>query len=82
MKAYVNIVTKTGTALQVVKRLRQQDKEVLSVDALYGRFDAVCVIQAGQLEELDKIVYDVIQSDPNVLRTETSIVLGFKTGNQ
>jgi len=79
MRAYVNIETKPGTAIAVVNRLRKLDSQVLSADAIYGRFDAVCVIQAPVLEDIDKVVFDAIQSDPNVLKTETSIVLGLQT---
>ena len=78
MKAYVNIETKPGTALSVVSRLRERDQVVISADAIYGRFDAICVIEADSLEDIDRTVYEIIQSDPNVIRTETSIVLGFK----
>ena len=79
MRAYVNIETKPGTAIMVVNRLRKLDGQVLSADAIYGRFDAVCVIQAPILEDIDKVVFDAIQSDPNVLKTETSIVLGLQS---
>ncbi len=78
MRAYVNIETKPGTAISVVKRLRKNNREVLSADAIYGRFDAICVIQADILEDIDRIVFEKIQSDKNVTKTETSIVLGIK----
>jgi DNA-binding Lrp family transcriptional regulator len=79
IKAYVNIETKPGTAIIVVNHLRKEEKQVLSADAIYGRFDAVAVIQAPALEDIDKVVFEVIQSDPNVLKTETSIVLGLQS---
>ena len=79
MRAYVSIETKLGTAIMVVNRLRKEDKQVLSADAIYGRFDAIAVIQAPALEDIDKVVFEVIQSDPNVLKTETSIVLGLQS---
>ncbi len=78
MRAYVNIATRPGTAINVVRRLRENEEEILSADAVYGRFDAIAVVQAPVLEDLDQIVFDTIQSDPNVMRTETSIVLGVK----
>jgi len=79
MKAYVNIETKPGTVLSVVTRLRDNSDAILSADAIYGRFDAICVVQAPALEDIDKLVFETIQSNPNVLHTETSIVLGFRT---
>lgn len=78
MRAYVNIETKPGTVIQVVNRMRERNKEIISADALFGRFDAVLVIEAPALADLDQIVYKIIQSDPNVTRTETSIVLELK----
>jgi len=78
MKAYVNIETKPGTAIQVVNRMKENSKAVISADAIYGRFDAVLVVEAPTLEDIDHLVYTIIQSDPNVIRTETSIALGSK----
>jgi len=76
MKAYVNIETKPGTVFQVVNHMREKSKEIISADAIYGRFDAVLVVEAPTLDDIDQLVYTIIQSDPNVTRTETSIVLG------
>lgn len=78
MKAYVNIETKPGTVIQVVRSMREKNKGIISADAIYGRFDAVLVVEAPTLEDIDQLVYQIIQSDPNVTHTETSIVLGIK----
>jgi len=78
MKAYVNIETKPKTSIELVRRLRERGNEIISADAIYGRFDVICVVEAPTLEDIDQLVYDVIQSDPSVTRTETSIVLGLK----
>jgi DNA-binding Lrp family transcriptional regulator len=55
--------------------MRVKIKEVVAADAIFGRFDAIAVIQASTLEEINKIVYKIIEKDPNVTRTETSMVL-------
>ncbi len=75
MKAYILISTKPGTSLEVVKRIREKVKEVVVADAIFGRYDAVMIIEAPALENINQIVYKVIEKDPNVIRTETSIVL-------
>ncbi|MCW4018050.1 MAG: Lrp/AsnC ligand binding domain-containing protein [Candidatus Bathyarchaeota archaeon] len=75
MKAYILLNTKPGTSLQVVERIRVKTKEVIVADAIFGRFDAVVVVEAPTLEAINKIVYGIIEKDPTVIRTETSIVL-------
>jgi len=75
MKAYILISTKPGTSLDVVKRIKEKTKEVVTADAIFGRYDAIIVIDAPALESINQIVYKIIEKDPNVTRTETSIVL-------
>ena len=75
MKAYILISTKPGTSLDVVKRIKEKTKEVVTADAIFGRYDAVLIIEAPALENINQIVYKIIEKDPNVTRTETSIVL-------
>ncbi len=74
MKAYILLSTKLGTSLEVVKRLREV-KETLVADAIFGRYDAIVILEAPCLEDINKVVYKIIEKDPNVTRTETSIVL-------
>lgn len=75
MKAYILLNTKLGTSLEVVQRIKDRVKEVINADAIYGRYDAIVVLEAPALENINQIVYKVIEKDPNVTRTETSIVL-------
>jgi DNA-binding Lrp family transcriptional regulator len=74
MKAYILLSTKLGTSLEVVKRL-QAVKETVVADAIFGRYDAIVILEAQTLEDINKVVYKIIEKDPNVTRTETSIVL-------
>ncbi|MGQ9596465.1 MAG: Lrp/AsnC ligand binding domain-containing protein [Thermoproteota archaeon] len=74
IKAYVFIVTKPGTSIDVVKEIRKV-KGVQSADPIYGRFDIIATIEAETPEELTKLMYEVIERVPSILRTETSIVL-------
>ena len=75
MKAYILLSTKLGTSLEVVHRIREKLKEAISADAVYGRYDAIIVLEAPSLENINQVVYRIIEKDPDVTRTETSIVL-------
>lgn len=75
MKAYILLSTKPGTSLEVVQRIKEKVKEVIVADAIFGRYDAIIVLEAPALENINQVVYKIIEKDPNVTRTETSIVL-------
>jgi len=75
MRAYILIETKPGTSLQVAERIKSKVKEVVQADAIYGRFDAIITIEAPNLESINEILYKVIEKDPNIIHTETSLVL-------
>ena len=75
MKAYILITTKPGTSLEVVKRIKAKVKEVVTADAIFGRYDAILVLEAPELHEINKVVYKIIEKDPAVTRTETSIAM-------
>jgi DNA-binding Lrp family transcriptional regulator len=75
MKVYIMIQTKPGTSEKVVDSIKERVKEALNVDSIYGRFDAIVIIEAPDLEKINEIVYKVIGKDPNIVHTETSIVL-------
>lgn len=75
MRVYVFIETKPATSLEVVKRIKSRVKEVVQADTIYGRFDAVIVVEAPNLESVNEILYKVIERDPNIIHTETSPVL-------
>lgn len=75
MMAYILLNTKPGTSLQVIDRIKVKTKGAISAHAILGRFDAVVVIEAPTLKQINEIVYHIIEQDPTVTRTETSIVL-------
>ena len=75
LKAYILISTKPGTSLEVIQRIREKAKETIAADAIFGRYDAVVILEAPSLAEINQVVYRIIEKDPNVIRTETSIVL-------
>lgn len=75
MKAYIFIRTRPGTSEEVVKRIKSRVEGVLQADSIYGRFDAVVLVEAPDLESINELVYKVIGRDPDIVHTETSIVL-------
>lgn len=76
MKAYILLSTKPGTSLEVVARIKEKvGNVVVGADAIFGRYDAIVVMEAPELDQINRLVYKIIEKDPNVIRTETSIVL-------
>jgi DNA-binding Lrp family transcriptional regulator len=82
LKAYVFLQTKPGTSEEVLQHLAKLTKVegVTQVDSVYGRFDAIVTIEAQDLEQLGNIVYRVIERVPDVIRTETAVVLSHHKG--
>ena len=75
MRAYIFVKTKPGTSEDVVRRIKSRVKEVLQADSIYGRFDAIIIVEAANLESISEILYKVIEKDPNIIHTETSLAL-------
>ena len=75
MKAYILLSTKPGTSLDVVAKIKEKVKEAIVADAIFGRYDAIIILEAPALENINQLVYKIIEKGPNVIRTETSIVL-------
>ena len=75
MRAYIFINTKPGTSEEVVKRIKSRVREVVQADSIYGRYDALIIIEAPKLESINEILYRVIEKDPNIIHTETALAL-------
>jgi DNA-binding Lrp family transcriptional regulator len=75
VRAYIFIETKPGTSIEVAKRIKNKVKEVVQADAIYGRFDVIAIIEAPDLESVKEILYNIIEKDPDIIHTETSLVL-------
>jgi DNA-binding Lrp family transcriptional regulator len=71
LRAFVMITVKPGTSEDLVRSRRI--KGVKMANSVLGRFDAVVVIEAESLEELRKIIYEMVEQHPNVAHTETLI---------
>ncbi|MGA2573266.1 MAG: Lrp/AsnC ligand binding domain-containing protein [Candidatus Methanomethylicaceae archaeon] len=71
MRAFVLVRTKPGTSEEVVKSRRI--KGVKIANSVLGRVDVILVIEAYTLEEIRNILYEMVEKNPNVVRTETLI---------
>lgn len=78
LRAFVLVRMKPGTSEDIVRSRRI--KGVRMANSVLGRYDAVVVIEASSLEELHKIIYEMIEQHPNVVRTETLISIFHQPG--
>ena len=67
------VTMKPGTSEEIVRSRRI--KGVKMANSVFGRFDAVVVVEAKSLEELRRIIYEMVERHPNVVHTETLISL-------
>ena len=77
LRAFVMITVKPGTSEDIVRSRRI--KGVKMANSVLGRFDAVIVVEAESLEELRRIIYEMIEQQPNVLHTETLVSIFHST---
>ena len=73
LRAFVMVTVKPGTSEEIVRSRRIRG--VRMANSVLGRFDAVVVVEAESLEELRKIIYEMVEQHPNVIHTETMISL-------
>ncbi|ELY95407.1 MULTISPECIES: Lrp/AsnC ligand binding domain-containing protein [Natrialba] len=74
VEAYVLLMTAAGTARPVLASLRELDA-VTRASIIAGEFDIIAEVEADSNQELLSLVTEQIQSDENVGRTRTCIVL-------
>ena len=70
MKAFVLIKARIGEISLVTRRLKAIEG-VLEVDATFGPWDGVVIVEADALEDLGDVVYDGIQCTAGVEDTMT-----------
>jgi DNA-binding Lrp family transcriptional regulator len=69
LRAFVMVSMKPGTSQDIVTSRRI--KGVKMANSVLGRFDAVVVVEADNLDELRRIIYEMVEQHPNVVHTET-----------
>lgn len=74
MKAYILIKIRTGEVRQVVRQLRKLEA-VESADMTFGLYDAVAVVQNGDINKLGALLASDIQPIPGILETLTCLAV-------
>lgn len=78
MRAYVLIESVVGKANAVavgVTKLKFDDANVVSVDAVTGPFDVIALLESDDLDKLGRAITDGIQQVEGVQRTTTCLVV-------
>ena len=69
IRAFVLLTMRPGTSEEIVQSRRI--KGVTLANSVLGRFDAIAIIEADNSEQLTQIIYEMIETHPSVVRTET-----------
>ncbi|MHC1586752.1 MAG: Lrp/AsnC ligand binding domain-containing protein [Candidatus Hecatellaceae archaeon] len=73
IRAFILVTSKPGTSEEIVRTRKIRGVKI--ANSVFGRFDAVVVVEAKDLDELRKIVYEMVEKVPSVVHTETLISL-------
>jgi DNA-binding Lrp family transcriptional regulator len=74
MKAYILIKVRTGEIRQVVKQLRKVES-VKSAEMTFGPYDAIAVVENGDISKLGLLLASEIQPIPGVEQTLTCLAV-------
>jgi DNA-binding Lrp family transcriptional regulator len=78
--AYVLVRTKPGTSHEILGS--RKIRGVQMANSVFGRYDAVLVIAAKDMDELSRTIYDVVERHPNVEHTECLISIPYPPKEQ
>jgi len=73
VRAFVLITTKPGTSEEVVRA--RGIKGVKLANSVFGRYDAIVVIEAKTIGEIRKTIYEILGKMPNIVHTETHLAI-------
>ena len=74
MKAYILIKIRTGEIKQVVKQLRKVEM-VKSAEMTFGPYDAIAVVENGDISRLGSMLASEIQPIPGIEQTLTCLAV-------
>jgi DNA-binding Lrp family transcriptional regulator len=74
MKAYILIKVRTGEIREVVKQLRRLNS-VRSAEMTFGPYDAIAVIENGDISKVGHVIASEIQPIPGVEQTLTCLAV-------
>lgn len=73
VRAFVLIITKPGTSEDVVRA--RNIKGVKIANSVFGKYDAIVVIEAKTMDEMRRTIYEILGKMPNIVHTETHIAI-------
>jgi DNA-binding Lrp family transcriptional regulator len=79
MKAYVLLQVRTGEITAVVRQLCHV-KAVKSAEMTFGEYDAIAIVEAGDLEAMGTVIAAQIQTIPGVTKTNTCLAVEVDNG--
>jgi len=74
MKAYILIKIRTGEVKQVIKQLRKIES-VKSAEMTFGPYDAIAVVENGDVGKLGSLLASEIQPIPGIEQTLTCLAV-------
>jgi DNA-binding Lrp family transcriptional regulator len=74
MKAYILIKIRTGELKQVVRQLRRIET-VKSAEMTFGPYDAIAVVENGDIGKLGMLIASEIQPIPGIEQTLTCLAV-------
>jgi DNA-binding Lrp family transcriptional regulator len=75
LMAYVLVRTKPGTSHEIIAS--RKIRGVKMANSVFGRYDAVLVISAKDMDELSETIYNVVEKHPNVEHTECLVSIPY-----
>jgi len=72
MKAYILVNVRIGQIKDVIRHLRSID-QVTEASMTFGPYDAVAIVEVGDLNELGALISNSIHPIPGVLETLTCL---------
>ena len=77
MRAYVLVTTKPGTSEEILTRLKETRslKAVVGTDSVFGRYEAIVVLDSDTLEEIGNAVSQVVEKSSSLASPVMSLVV-------
>ena len=73
VSAYVLVTLNPGTEKNILQKVTHFN-EVVKVSMMYGEYDAIIMVRANNLEQLNSFLTDKLRVLPDIFQTATLIV--------
>ncbi len=74
MKAYILLQIRVGSIPEVISNLKRMD-QVVEAHSILGPYDIIAVVEAGDTNQMGRLVNVEIQVIPGVLETLTCLIV-------